>query len=192
MSLLTKEERRAVLEIARRALTEAIQRSRPFVPSAPSGALSELRGVFITLRRHGRLRGCIGQPEAVEPLAQAAARCAIAAALDDPRFAPVSSQELPGIEIEISVLSLLLPMAAQDIEAGHHGVLIAHLGRRGLLLPQVVAEYGWSRERFLEETCVKGGMERDAWKDPAAQILGFTAEIFSEYELRSEPEARAG
>jgi hypothetical protein len=123
-------------------------------------------------------------------LTQVVAHCARAAALEDPRFDPVSPDELDGIEIEISVLSPLKTIAPAEIEAGKHGLMVSHAGQRGVLLPQVATELDWGAERFLEETCVKAGLGRDAWKDPATRICAFTAEVFSESDLgRGEQEA---
>lgn len=117
------------------------------------------------------------------------AHCAKAAALEDPRFSPLSPQELVEIEIEISVLSPIEPIAPDQIESGKHGLVVTRGSIRGVLLPQVAAEFQWTAERFLEETCVKAGLERDAWKDAATQIEAFTAEVFSESEFRSEAQS---
>jgi AmmeMemoRadiSam system protein A len=110
--------------------------------------------------------------------------CARAAALDDPRFQPVRPEEVPEIDIEISVLSDPEDIAPFQIEAriepGRHGLIVTRGAQRGLLLPQVAAEFRWSAQRFLEETCAKGGIEPATWKDPATRIQAFTAEVFSE------------
>ena len=132
------------------------------------------------------MRGCIGQLPSNHPLIEVVAHCAKAAALEDPRFRPLSPQELDEIEIEISVLSPLEPIALHQIEPGKHGVVVTRGAHRGVLLPQVAAEYQWTAERFLEETCEKAGLERDAWKDAETCIEAFTAEVFSESDLRSE------
>lgn len=192
MSPLHNDDRRALLGIARRAVIEAVERQRLLEVAALAGALANPSGVFVTLRRRQRLRGCIGQLEAVEPIGQAVARCAMAAALDDPRFDPVLPIELVELEIEISAISGLERISLEEIEVGRHGLMVTRGYQRGLLLPQVASEFRWIRERFLEETCVKGGMERQAWKDPAARIEAFTAEVFSEIDLRVEPRVRAG
>jgi len=192
MLQLLSDERRELLDLARRSLIEAVQHGHsPAVPLA-SGALAEPAGVFVTLRHRGRLRGCIGRVERLEPLAHAVAKCAGAAALEDPRFDRVRIEEVPEVEIEISLLSAMQRARPEQIEAGRHGVMITRGYRRGLLLPQVARQFGWSAERFLEETCVKGGLERDAWKDEGTCIEVFTAEIFSESDFREEPKARAG
>jgi len=192
MSPLLDNERRALLGIARRAVVEAVEHARLLEVAPLAGALAYPSGVFVTLRRRARLRGCIGQVEAVEPLGQAVARCAMAAALDDPRFNPVRPHELAELEIEISAISRLETISLEAIEVGRHGLMVTRGYQRGLLLPQVATEFRWTSERFLEETCVKAGMERQAWKESAARIEAFTAEVFSEVDLRVEPGMRSG
>lgn len=188
---LADEERRALLELARRAITEATLHDRlPDIPRL-EGALARPAGVFVSLHSCGRLRGCIGQIEGVLPLTEGVARCAVAAAQEDPRFSPVTAAEISQLEIEISVLSPLESIAPEQIEAGRHGLLVSQGPYRGLLLPQVATQFHWSRERFLEETCVKAGLDRDAWRDPATRIFAFTAEVFSEDELLPRRTARA-
>jgi AmmeMemoRadiSam system protein A len=183
---LPETERRALLELARRALTEAVLHGNvPDVP-LPAGLLAQPAGVFVTLHHAGRLRGCLGQVEPSLPLAEAVAQMAIAASRADPRFEPVTAGELSGLEIEISVLSPMKPVASEQIEVGRHGLLVRRGAFRGLLLPQVPEQYHWSRERFLEETCVKAGLPRDAWEDPETQIEAFTAEVFSEAQFHAE------
>jgi AmmeMemoRadiSam system protein A len=108
------------------------------------------------------------------------AHCARAAVLEDPRFEPVRTEEVPQIEIELSVLSELEDALPGRIEPGRHGLIVSRGQQRGLLLPQVAAEFRWTAERFLEETCLKGGLEPAAWKDSSTRIQVFTAEVFSE------------
>lgn len=140
----------------------------------------------MTLRKRARLRGCIGQIGTGQPLADVVAYSAKAAALEDPRFDPVRAEELQEIEIEISVMSPLQEITSDQIEAGKHGLLVSKGWRRGLLLPQVATEWRWTSARFLEETCVKAGLERNAWREPDTKIQGFTAEVFSESDFREE------
>lgn len=192
MSPLPEADRRALLELARRALTEAVLHgSIPDLPP-PAGSLAEPAGVFVSIHHEGRLRGCLGKVEAIASVAEAVVFCAVSVARDDPRFEPVRAEELPGLEIEISVLSRLEPITPDRIEVGRHGLLVRRGAFRGLLLPQVPAHYHWSRERFLEETCVKAGLPREAWKDPETRIEAFTAEVFSEAEFHLESHAKAG
>lgn len=191
MSPLPETERRALLELARRALTESVLHgSSPEIP-LPTENLAEPAGVFVSIHHEGRLRGCLGKVEAIASVAEAVVFCAVSVARDDPRFEPVRAEELPGLEIEISVLSRLEPIMPEQIEVGRHGLLVRRGAFRGLLLPQVPAHYHWSGARFLEETCVKAGLPRDAWEDPETRIEAFTAEVFSEAEFPARSEAKA-
>jgi AmmeMemoRadiSam system protein A len=183
MSPHCSEERRALLAVARRAIVEATRGERPArIPHRrdPDSALVAAPGVFVTLRYRGRLRGCVGQIETVETMGEVVAHCAVAAARDDPRFEPVEESEVGELEIEISLLSALESMAANEIEIGRHGLVVQRGSRRGLLLPQVAVEQRWQWQRFVEETCAKAGLSRDAWKDPATRTFAFTTEVVSE------------
>jgi AmmeMemoRadiSam system protein A len=135
------------------------------------------------------LRGCVGYITPAKPLYETAAGAAVAAALHDHRFAPVTAAEVPELELEISVLSPFSEIAPQDVRPGEHGLMISLGHSRGLLLPQVAREYGWGRERFLEETCAKAGLERDAWRH-GARIEAFTAFVFSEATLSAHHTAQ--
>jgi AmmeMemoRadiSam system protein A len=177
--LLTADDRRRVLDEARRALAEAMAGRRP-APPAAEGVFSRCAGVFVSLHRDGELRGCIGQPYGDRPLAETVGRCAIAAATEDPRFPPVTADELDQCDLEVSVLGPVTPVARPDeIVVGRHGLIVEQHGRRGLLLPQVASEYGWDRETFLAQTCAKAGLPRDAWKT-GARLFRFEAEVFGE------------
>ena len=192
MFSLAENERRTLLEVARKAVQLAIEQRRRLEVASVPGRLGEPAGAFVTPRRVGRLRGCIGQLEPVEPLVRVVAHCAMAAAVEDPRFAPVSLIELSSLAIEVSVLSRLETITTYDqVEVGRHGLVISQGLRRGVLLPQVAAEFDWTRERFLEETCLKGGLDANAWRIPGTQIQAFTAEVFSEAEPALEREKRA-
>jgi AmmeMemoRadiSam system protein A len=180
MPSLSETDRQSLLELARRAIVEAVSPQKPAGGMAHSGAFAEKRGVFVTLHARGRLRGCIGVIEAFEPLGESIARCAVSAAFEDPRFSPVSQEELRELQIELSLLSPPEPILPRDIEIGKHGLLISQAAKRGLLLPQVAVQHKFSREQFLEETCRKAGLAADAWQEPETQILGFTSEVFSE------------
>lgn len=181
---LTEEEGRRLLRVARAAL-EAELLSRPEQP--PSGFPSSLPypgGVFVTLRKDGRLRGCIGRVKILLPLDRTVYECAIGAALCDFRFPPVTSDEVTSLQIEISVLSPPVEAAPEEIELGRHGLLISQGIMHGLLLPQVAVEWKWDRVRFLEETSVKAGLCPDAWRC-GARIELFTAQVFGESKLGS-------
>ena len=184
MPSLSEADRRAALQLARTAVTEAVSH-RKLPDSYPrEGIFAEPHGVFVTLHVAKRLQGCIGVVEAKEPLGEAIVRCAASAALEDPRFAPLKPEQLSGLSIEISLLSTLEPIAPQSIEIGRHGLLVRLQAQRGLLLPQVAIEHRLTREQFLEETCRKAGLHREAWRDPEAQLFGFTCEVFSESASR--------
>jgi AmmeMemoRadiSam system protein A len=184
MSRLSSDDCRVLLDLARRAISTAVIEKRILDFSPYPSALTQPAGAFVTLHRDGQLRGCVGQVEASDPLGDAVARAAINAALHDSRFPAVEADEVTSLEIEISVLSPPEPIAPETILPGRHGLLIMKDEYRGLLLPQVAAGRRWSSQRFLEETCIKAGLPRDAWRDPATRILGFTAEVFSDASIR--------
>lgn len=180
MSSLAESEKTLLLQIARNALVAAVERRADTMDLPIAAAIQRPAGAFVTLHKGGRLRGCIGQLPGPEPLVQVVAHCAATAALDDPRFLAARPEELPEIEIEISVLSSLTNISAGEIEPGKHGLVISRGWNRGVLLPQVATQFHWNAQRFLEETCEKAGLGRDAWKDPETVIQAFTAEVFSE------------
>ncbi len=189
MSRLSSDDWLALMEIARRAISSVvIEKCIPDFPPHPE-ALSEQRGAFVSLYQRRALRGCVGQVENRGALADLVARSAISAALHDPRFPPVSALEVPTLEIEISVLTAPERILPEEIVAGRHGLLVARGQLRGLLLPQVATERKWSGLRLLEETCAKAGLARDAWQDPATEVFGFTAEVFSAKGGSGSPEA---
>jgi AmmeMemoRadiSam system protein A len=177
---LTEADQQLLLQIARNAVRAYLAGQPPRLPDAPPGFLAEAHGVFVSLHRGIELRGCIGNIHPASPLCRSVAECAIAAAVGDPRFMPLTVAELPHIEFEISVLSPL--ESVQDIgeiEIGKHGLFITKKNARGLLLPQVATMYGWDRQRFLRETCAKAGLKPDDWKQDAT-IQCFSAFVFSE------------
>ena len=180
MPCLSEADRRALLELARKAIGEAVlHRNLPDVIPRER-IFSERRGVFVTLHVRGCLQGCIGVTEPSESLGEAIVRCAVGAALEDPRFAPMKEPQLQDTSIEISLLSPLEPILPEAIEIGRHGLLVVNHSNRGLLLPKVATEHGLTREQFLEETCRKAGLPRSAWKDSGTHIFGFTCEVFSD------------
>jgi AmmeMemoRadiSam system protein A len=182
--VLSEEDRRALLEFARQSVQSAVTRNaNPGSPLMP--VFARICGVFVTLHVQGKLRGCIGVIEAEEPLGASISHCAASAALHDPRFSPVRAEELPHLQIEISLLSTPAPVRPEEIEIGRHGLLIVKDRHRGLLLPQVAVEHSLDREAFLAETCRKAGLPRDAWKCEPLQIFGFTCEVFSDHSERS-------
>jgi AmmeMemoRadiSam system protein A len=188
MSQLSNDDWKALLEIARRAIQCAILENRIADFPASPAVLTEHRGAFVSLYCGGRLRGCVGQVEKPGALGDVVARSAISAALHDSRFPPLLADELPSLEIEISVLTTPEPILPEAIVVGQHGLLVERGPERGLLLPQVATERNWSGRRLLEETCVKAGLTRDAWRDPGTRILSFEAEVFSEKRSTGIPE----
>lgn len=180
MPPLSGPEQEMLLSLAAAALSAAVRgRPLPAAPPALPPALSQKRGAFVTLTRRGRLRGCIGLIEASLPLAETVIRMAAAAALEDPRFPPVTAAELAELELEISVLSPLHRAASADeIELGRDGVLVRRGDRSGVFLPQVAAETGWDKERFLSELCAgKAGLAPDAWRLPGTELYTFTVDL---------------
>jgi AmmeMemoRadiSam system protein A len=170
------EERAELLRLAHEAI-EAALAGRKLELNPVSERLLEPRGAFTTLHMEGSLRGCVGYVYPVKPLYRTVAETAAAAAFNDTRFPPVTAEEAPRLKAEISVLSPLAPIAAEDIEAGRHGLVVTLGSRRGLLLPQVAVEFNWDAHTFLQETCHKAGLPPDAW-ERGAIIEAFTAEVF--------------
>jgi AmmeMemoRadiSam system protein A len=172
------EERELLLRLAHRSIELALEgRSVDLV--SPTAHLAEPRGAFATLHLEGALRGCIGYVLPTQSLYATVAEAARAAALDDPRFPPVTPLEAPELKIEISVLSPLRTIRPEEVVVGRHGLVITQGSRRGLLLPQVPIEWEWDRETFLAQTCLKAGLPADAWQH-GAKLQGFTAEVFGE------------
>jgi len=136
----------------------------------------------VTLKKNGQLRGCIGDFSADEPLWEKVKKMALAAAFDDPRFLPLSPEELEEIKIEISVLSPMRKVnSVEEIEMGKHGVYLKYGQRSATFLPQVAEETGWSREEFLTNLCVeKAGLPADCWRHPEVELFTYTAEVFQE------------
>jgi AmmeMemoRadiSam system protein A len=179
--MLTKEERGSLLKLARDTIGARLGKNEPSDFSPGTSVLSEPRGAFVTLHKHGALRGCIGYVEAIKPLYQTVREMALAAAFQDPRFESLSGEEFDQIDIEISVMSPIKKISSIDeIEVGKHGLIMKSGFNQGLLLPQVATEQGWDKETFLSHTCNKAGMYGDCWKKPETEIFIFSAEVFSE------------
>ena len=179
MSPLSEAEQQCLLRLARQAIEASIlKKAQPDFECA-DGPLTEKAGAFVTLHKSARLRGCIGHVESPRALWETVCDCARLAALRDPRFAAVTSAEIPHLHLEISVLSPLEDARPEEVEVGRHGLLISQGYQRGLLLPQVAAKFNWDRETFLDETCLKAGLPTDAWRH-GGRIQVFTAQIFAE------------
>jgi AmmeMemoRadiSam system protein A len=188
----SREERTLLLRLAHDSISSALER-RQISLEAPTIHLAEPRGVFTSLYLHKNLsgaqsreypgaealRGCVGYVLPTCSVYRAVAETARAAAFNDNRFSPVTLQEAPDLEVELSILSPPQPIRAEEIEIGRHGLLVGRHGRRGLLLPQVPTERGWDHTTFLEQTCRKAGLPLDAWQT-GATIEAFTAEVFGD------------
>ena len=182
MFQLSDNDQQVLLRIARHSVQAYLAGASPRLPEITTGALLETRGVFVSIHEVSELRGCIGNIHPGAPLFRTTSECAITAAVGDPRFAPLTGVELPRVSFELSVLS---PMERVDdiskIEIGRDGVLISKRGARGLLLPQVAAQQGWDRERFLVEACRKAGLRPGEWREEAT-IFRFSAHVFQEQQ----------
>jgi AmmeMemoRadiSam system protein A len=184
MSELSSEQRAILLQIARRSIQVHLEEAAPGGSGVDDPELEKRGAAFVTLTRDGRLRGCIGYSEPLYSLQETVARCAVAAATQDYRFAPVTLEELPELSISVSTLTPLTKLGnVEDLEPGRHGLMIVGKEHRGLLLPQVASERGWDRETFLKETCRKAGLADEAWKQEDVEIFVFEAQVFSEEEL---------
>ena len=178
--MFTDRQQRALVDIARAAVTRCVTGGRIEIPAA--APFPEASGAFVTLKRNGRLRGCIGTLECRRPLAEEVARVAVSAAREDPRFQPLRAAELDGLDVEVSVLGPLERIDASDpaaIVIGRHGLVVEQGARRGLLLPQVATEWNWGREEFLAQTCIKAGLPADAWRH-GATVYRFVADVFGD------------
>ncbi|MBL7155002.1 MAG: AmmeMemoRadiSam system protein B [Candidatus Portnoybacteria bacterium] len=179
---LNSQQKSKLLEIARTSVEKYILENQIPDFAITDSLLNESLGAFVTLKKHGQLRGCIGRFEPDIPLYQVVSQMAVAAATQDTRFNPVQSDELQGLEYEISVLSPLRKIADwQEIEIGRHGVQIKQGFRSGVFLPQVATENNWDLDKFMGELCSqKAGLPWDCWKDGQVDIYVFTAEVFEE------------
>ncbi|MBI5788213.1 MAG: AmmeMemoRadiSam system protein B [Candidatus Schekmanbacteria bacterium] len=176
---LSAADKQLLHQIARTSI-EAEVRGEDFPRmEITSPVLQEARGGFVTIKKQGHLRGCIGYIRAFKALHQTIREMAKSAALDDPRFSPVQPDELPSLELEISVLTPLVQIDnIAEISVGKHGLYIQKGMMSGLLLPQVATEYNWDRLTFLAQTCQKAGLPEAAWKDQDTKIFIFSADVF--------------
>ncbi len=179
LARLSDDDGAALLRIAEEALRHHLGLGPP--PALPQeGALAAPRGAFVTLRRGGALRGCVGTFTPSGSLGGTVARMAVSAASEDPRFSPLAARELRGLDVHVTVLHPRRPMNdPSDLVVGRDGVLVQRGLHRGTLLPQVAVEEGWDALTFLRRTCLKAGLPPDAWEDPAATVELFAAEELS-------------
>ncbi len=181
-SLVQKKE---LIRIAKETIQEFVRTGKVKDVKETDPRFLTMEGAFVTIRKHGDLRGCIGHIIGSQPLYLTVRDMAVAAASQDPRFDPLSPQELGDIDVEVSVLSIPRPASVDEIELGKHGVIVSQGYRQGLFLPQVATETGWDKTTFLSELCSqKAGLPADAWKDPRTKIEIFTAEVFSEKDVQ--------
>lgn len=181
--MLTTEEKNFLLRTARVAARRALGLSVAHSPETPV-RLREPGAAFVTWKKEGRLRGCIGSVAAHRPLILDVEEHAVDALVRDPRFAPARAADLERLSLEISVLGALVEVAEPpaSIEIGRHGLLVAKGALSGLLLPQVALEWHWDAAKFLEQSCLKAGLPGDAWREgsPRATVYRFEAEVFGE------------
>jgi len=175
-SPLSDKEKKELLTLARDTIEEYVSSGRVAERNIQNPQFKADGAVFVTIKKNGALRGCIGHVQPVMALYQSVIKNAVAASSSDQRFPPVRKEELKDIEVEVSVLSPLLPLKdVRNIQVGKHGLVIRKGDRSGILLPQVAAEFGWDRDTFIEMVCMKAGLPKNAWKD--AELHIFTAEV---------------
>ena len=185
MNLLNTEEGEIAVRLARGAIEYAIAK-KPKPAMALTPVFGDKRGIFVTLTKAGELRGCIGFPYPVIPLGDAIEDAAVAAATGDPRFPPVRKDELASVRIEVTILTVPLPVEGdpekrpEKIEVGRQGLIVRGRGTSGLLLPQVATEYGWDSMTFLDHTCIKAGLHEQCWTHADVEVLTFEGQIFTE------------
>ena len=178
--MLSEEQRRLLLRVARESIERHLRAEGD--PELPDSALPDASGVFVTIKKRGELRGCLGVMEIRTSLIDEVARCARDSATVDPRFLPMTADELAHATIDISILGPLEqidPLDESAITIGQHGLVVERAHRRGLLLPQVAVEWGWTAEQLLAQTCRKAGLPPDAWR-AGARVFRFNAEVFGE------------
>ncbi len=182
--MLSAEEKRELLAVAREAIASALKGEPYTLPSPATEGLAQPAGAFVTLRLDHELRGCIGYVESEKPVVQVVAEVAVKAAFDDPRFAPLTPEEFEHVSIEVSVLSPLRRIhSVEEIEVGVHGIVVVLGLRRGLLLPQVAVEYHLDRETFLEAALRKAGLPPSYRYAPDLELYVFEAEIVTEADV---------
>jgi AmmeMemoRadiSam system protein A len=179
--MMTETATQFLLNIARTAIDHKINNQPYSPPPREEQSLNDRAGCFVTLKMNDQLRGCIGNFQSRRPLYQEVALMAVAAATQDPRFAPLTKPELDLVNIEITILSPLEKISdPEDITIGEHGIYLEHGINRGVLLPQVATEHQWDALTFLRQTCQKAGLAADMWQAPDTEIYRFRGEIIAE------------
>lgn len=183
-TVFSHAERRRILQFARAAIVAKADRCPLPVYDEPSDRLLEHGACFVTLHdSNNRLRGCIGNIAAFEPLEQNLARNAVNAAFNDPRFPQVEPDEIDDLVIEVSILTPITPIASpNEFIVGRHGIILNCRGRSAVFLPQVAPEQGWDRETTFFHLCLKAGLPSEAWRGTDACFSVFEAIVFSEKE----------
>ncbi|MGB9497367.1 MAG: AmmeMemoRadiSam system protein B [Dissulfuribacterales bacterium] len=183
-------DKKALLRLARSAIEAKLVKDVKVERPEPSLILKENRGCFVTLHKYGQLRGCIGTIEPICPLAECVEKNAQNAAFRDPRFPCLGAEELPEIDIEVSILSVPERLRFRDgddlkrqLRPNVHGVILSRGMHRSTFLPQVWEQLP-DKEQFLEHLCLKGGMPANAWKDPATSVEVYQAEVFGEKDFK--------
>lgn len=189
--LLNEDEKQFVLDVARKTVIEHAMSGATPAFATDNPKLNRKSGAFVTLHeKSGALRGCIGYVEALKPLVQTVVDMAVACSSRDPRFQPVTPEEFPNLDIEVSVLTPLKEIKhTEEITVGRDGLMIRKGNFSGLLLPQVATECGWDRTQFLKQTCIKAGLDTDAWKKPDAKLYAFSAQVFGGSLLEGDSQA---
>ena len=181
---LLPPQQQNLLNFARKSLTQFIETETLPLPRPADPLLYARQGAFVTLKRHGELRGCIGHMGDDLPLCHVVGRMALQAAFNDRRFPHLKDSELEEIDIEISVLTPLQSVdGPADIVVGRDGVMLRKSDRSAVFLPQVAPEQGWNRDEMLGHLCRKAGLSETAWKD-GASFYTFQAQVFSESLLQ--------
>jgi AmmeMemoRadiSam system protein A len=184
---LTDKEKKILLSAARESIRAFFSGRNPLEIKYEDYPLLKVNaGAFVTLTKHGTLRGCIGFIQSENFLFDTVCDAALRAAFNDPRFYPLDENELDEIDIEISVMSPPFKMNSyDDITLGVHGLILEDMGRRALLLPQVPIEHKMNKEQYLSAICEKAGLPSLLWKSRDLKMNLFTATVFSEEEIRS-------
>ncbi len=181
---ISPAEKKTLLTFARDTLTRYFSTETVPLARGMSARLQVPQGAFVTLKKHGDLRGCIGNMTAAAPLGQTVGSMAMHAAFSDNRFTPLSAQELKEVEIEISVLTPMKPVSSPtDLVVGRDGVVLQKGGKSGVFLPQVATEQGWNRNQWLDQLCLKAGLPVGSWKSEA-QLFAFQAVVFKESDFK--------
>ncbi|BDQ31750.1 AMMECR1 domain-containing protein [Nitrosopumilus zosterae] len=183
----TDEDGKELVKTARKAVAEYLKNKSKIADSDFHSRFNFESGVFVTINKKDSLRGCIGYPIPIKKLSYGLIDAAISAATQDPRFTPVSTDELDKIVFEVTVLTPPVEIKVDDpleylsiIKVGRDGLIVENSYSSGLLLPQVPTEYGWDVEEFLQHTCEKAGINKDSWKEGSTKISIFEGVIFKE------------